>query len=127
MGLQVEPIFGADEFEGALPPSAGQNIAFVGVPGTENVPTDAAQFVVVVHRLFSATQSRGGRAIVSYSLDPMKDAPNLFAVRRQEQLLTTAAPVNAASDPGQTDDGSTTTEQAPQALSNWGPAGHAPA
>jgi general secretion pathway protein J len=93
----------ADELEGALPPTAGVNIAFVGIPGTESVPTDAVQFAVVVRRQFSVSQNRGGRAMVSYSLDPVKDTRNLFALRRQEQLLTEAAPA----DPG---DGSSNTD-----------------
>jgi len=78
----------ADELEGSLPPTAGPSISFVGIPGTESVPTDAVQFAVVVRRQTGTSQTRGGRAIVSYSLDPMKDTPNLFALRRQEQLLT---------------------------------------
>jgi len=82
----------ADEIEGALPPTAGRNIGFVGIPGTERVPTDSVQFDVVVRRLYGAAETRGGRALVSYSLDPIKDTPNLFALRRQEQLLTEAAP-----------------------------------
>lgn len=89
----------ADELEGALPPTAGRNIGFVGVAGNNRVPTDAVQFDVVIRRVFSAQQGRGGRALVSYSLDPLKDTPNLYALRRQEQLLT---------DPsldGQTQDG----------------------
>jgi general secretion pathway protein J len=89
----------ADELEGALPPTAGVNIAFVGIPGTESVPTDAVQFAVVVRRQFSASQNRGGRAMVSYSLDPVKDTRNLYALRRQEQLLTEAAPADP-NDPG---------------------------
>ncbi|MFI5394506.1 MAG: prepilin-type N-terminal cleavage/methylation domain-containing protein [Candidatus Binatia bacterium] len=82
----------ADELEGALPPTAGRNIGFIGVPGTERVPTDSVQFDVVVRRLYGATETRGGRALVSYSLDPVQNTPNLFALRRQEQLLTEAAP-----------------------------------
>lgn len=82
----------ADELEGALPPSAGRYIGFIGVPGTERVPTDSVQFDVVVHRLYGAAETRGGRALVSYSLDPVQNTPNLFALRRQEQLLTEAAP-----------------------------------
>ena len=85
----------ADELEGALPPIAGRNIGFIGTPGTERVPMDSVQFDVVVHRLYGATETRGGRALVSYSLDPIPDTPSLFALRRQEQLLTEAAP-----DPG---------------------------
>jgi prepilin-type N-terminal cleavage/methylation domain-containing protein len=82
----------ADEIEGALPPTAGRNIGFLGIPGTDRVPTDSVQFDVVVHRQYSATETRGGRALVSYSLDPVKDTPNLFALRRQEQLLTEPPP-----------------------------------
>ena len=81
----------ADELEGALPPTAGRNIGFIGVAGNDRVPTDAVQFDVVIRRLFSAAQGRGGRALVSYSLDPLKDTPNLYALRRQEQLLTDPA------------------------------------
>jgi general secretion pathway protein J len=90
----------ADEIEGALPPTAGRNIGFVGIPGTERVPTDSVQFDVVVRRLYGAAETRGGRALVSYSLDPIKDTPNLFALRRQEQLLTETSPdPGTASDP----------------------------
>lgn len=88
----------ADELEGALPPSAGRNIGFVGVAGSGRVPTDAVQFDLVIRRLFSATQGRGGRALVSYSLDPLKDTPNLFALRRQEQLLVDPALENQNPD-----------------------------
>jgi general secretion pathway protein J len=108
----------ADEIEGALPPTAGANIAFVGIPGTESVPTDAVQFAVVVRRQLGASQSRGGRALVSYSLDPVKDTPNLFALRRQEQMLTQAAPAESGdgSDNGDATDGS---DAAPTALAAY--------
>jgi general secretion pathway protein J len=79
----------ADELEGALPPN-GRNIGFIGVPGNDRVPTDAVQFDVVVRRLSGVSQTRGGRALVTYSLDPMPDTPSLYALRRQEQLLTEA-------------------------------------
>ncbi|MFN8627755.1 MAG: prepilin-type N-terminal cleavage/methylation domain-containing protein [Candidatus Binatia bacterium] len=78
----------ADELEGALPPTAGRNIGFVGIPGTGRTPSDAVQFAVVVRRLYGVSQNRGGRALVSYSLDPMQNTRSLFALRRQEQLLT---------------------------------------
>jgi general secretion pathway protein J len=82
----------ADELESALPPTAGRDIGFVGISGTDRVPTDSVQFAAVIRRQFGPTQTRGGRAMVSYSLDPAKDVPNLFALRRQEQLLTEAQP-----------------------------------
>lgn len=88
----------ADEIEAALPPTAGRNIGFVGIPGTARVPTDAVQFDVVVRRLYGASETRGGRALVSYSLDPMENTPNLFALRRQEQLLTEAVPADLSAD-----------------------------
>jgi prepilin-type N-terminal cleavage/methylation domain-containing protein len=78
----------ADELEGALPPTAGRNIGFIGAPGTERVPADTVQFDVVIRRPFSSGPARGGRALVSYSLDPVKETPNLYALLRQEQLLT---------------------------------------
>src|ERR1043166_9065298 len=58
----------ADELEGALQPR-GSNIVFIGVPGNERVPTDGVQFDVVVRRLSGVSQTRGGRALVTYSLD----------------------------------------------------------
>jgi len=88
----------ADELEGALPPTAGRNIGFVGIPGTDRVPTDSVQFDIVTHRLYGAAETRGGRALVSYSLDPVKDTPNLFALRRQEQLLTEPIPEDVNGD-----------------------------
>lgn len=75
----------ADEVEAALPP-AREAVWFYGVPGEGRVPADAFQFVTVVRRQHSANQSRGGRALVSYSLDPMPATPNLFALRRQEEM-----------------------------------------
>jgi len=90
----------ADEIEGALSPAGGRNVGFVGVPGTERVPTDAVQFDVVIRRVFGVSQGRGGRALVSYSLDPLKDRPNLFALRRQEQLLTDPAAEDVDPDAG---------------------------
>lgn len=94
----------ADEIEGALPPTAGRNIGFIGVTGSDRVPADAVEFDVVVRRTFGLSQNRGGRALVSYSLDPMKDTPNLFALRRQEQLMTEQpAEGDANSDDSQED------------------------
>jgi prepilin-type N-terminal cleavage/methylation domain-containing protein len=82
----------ADELEGALPPTAGRGLGFIGVAGTERVPTDAVQFDIVIRRLYGASRGRGGRALVSYSLDPMKNVQNLYSLRRQEQLLAEAPP-----------------------------------
>ncbi len=96
----------ADELEGALSRDSGRNVGFIGVPGNDRVPTDAVQFDVVIRRMFSASQGRGGRALVSYSLDPLKDTPNLFALRRQEQLLT-----DPASEDDTPEDGGADAEQ----------------
>jgi hypothetical protein len=41
--------------------------------------------------------------LVSYSLDPLKDTPNLYALRRQEQLLTDPALDGDTGDDAQTD------------------------
>jgi len=90
----------ADELEGALPPTAGRGIGFIGASGNDRVPTDAVQFAMVIRRNFGVSQNRGGRALVSYSLDPVKDGANLFALRRQEELLTEPAPTDPGSDPG---------------------------
>ena len=88
----------ADELEGALPPTAGRGIGFIGIPGKDRVPTDAVQFAVVIRRSYGLNQNRGGRALVSYSLDPMPNTPNAFALRRQEEMLTEAPPGNDPTD-----------------------------
>jgi prepilin-type N-terminal cleavage/methylation domain-containing protein len=82
----------ADEIEGALPPTIGTDIAFVGKQGDATSPTDAVQFTAVIRRLAGVQQLAGGRAIVAYSLDPMEDAPGLYALRRHEELLALSAP-----------------------------------
>ena len=90
----------ADDIEGALPPTAGLGIHFVGIDMADRVPTDAVQFTVNIRRTNSSSQSRGGRAIVSYSLDPLPGSPGLYALRRQEELLTQAPEQeDAALDP----------------------------
>jgi prepilin-type N-terminal cleavage/methylation domain-containing protein len=78
----------ADEIEGALPPPPIGSAYFVGVPGNDRVPNDAVQFVTVIRRQFSASQNQGGRAIITYQLDPMEGKPSLFYLRRQEELLS---------------------------------------
>jgi prepilin-type N-terminal cleavage/methylation domain-containing protein len=77
----------ADELEGALPPTAGADVAFIGKHGTASAPTDSVQFNAVIRRLAGAQQLAGGRAIVAYSLDEMQDAPGLYALRRHEELM----------------------------------------
>jgi len=95
----------ADELEGALPPNPQGTIFFIGATGNDRVPTDAVQFDVVIRREFSGAKSRGGRTRVQYSLDPLKDTPNLYALRRQEELLTDPALDNASGDdPGSAED-----------------------
>lgn len=77
----------ADELERALPPTLGREIWFVGVPGKDTVPNDAVGFVMEVRRDRSALQQRGGRAIVSYQLEPIPDAPKVFMLIRHEELI----------------------------------------
>ncbi len=90
----------ADDLEAALPPAAGPGVHFVGIDVTERVPTDAVQFTVNIRRTNSTAQSRGGRAIVSYSLDPLQGSPGLYALRRQEEMLNQApTDEEAAVDP----------------------------
>jgi prepilin-type N-terminal cleavage/methylation domain-containing protein len=83
----------ADEIEGALPPNGNLGMTttletpyFHGVAGEGRVPNDAILFDTVIRRQFSASQSQGGRATVIYQLDPMEGRPNLFYLRREEQL-----------------------------------------
>jgi hypothetical protein len=78
----------ADEIEAALPPRPGSDVYFYAVPGEGRVPNDAVQFVTVIRRHFSASRTHGGRALLTYQLDPVEGTPNLFALRRQEELLT---------------------------------------
>ena len=77
----------ADDIERALPPYAGRNVYFIGAAGKERVPTDAVGFVMEVRRDVSGTQQRGGRAIVTYQLNPIKDRPNQFTLLRHEELM----------------------------------------
>src|SRR5262249_20295715 len=81
----------ADELEGALRPD-GRNIAFIGVAGNERGPAHTVQFDLVVRPPSGVSHTRGGRAQVTDSLDPMNDTPNLFALRREEQMLAEAPP-----------------------------------
>jgi prepilin-type N-terminal cleavage/methylation domain-containing protein len=78
----------ADEIEAALPPRPGSDVWFYAVPGQGRVPNDAVQFFRVIRRQFSASRTQGGRAMVTYQLDPVESTPNLFALRREEQLFT---------------------------------------
>jgi hypothetical protein len=81
----------AEDLESALPPSAGQNVFFIGVAGKDRVPTDAVGFVMDVRRDLSGTQQRGGRANVTYQLEPIKDSQGLFALLRHEELMNPLA------------------------------------
>jgi prepilin-type N-terminal cleavage/methylation domain-containing protein len=82
----------ADEIEGALPPAAGFDVAFIGKQGDGSAPTDALQFSAVIRRTAGFRQLAGGRAIIAYSLDPMENAPGMYALRRHEELLSLGAP-----------------------------------
>jgi len=81
----------ADDLEGALPPTAGGEVLFVGSDITDRVPTDALLFTTIIQRPRSSRHMRGGRAHVSYLLDALPGAPGLYALRRQEDLLTREA------------------------------------
>jgi prepilin-type N-terminal cleavage/methylation domain-containing protein len=81
-----------DELESALPPTAGVGVGFVGEAGTDRVPNDRVWFTMVIRRTLGASLNRGGRAWVSYSLDEVENTPNLFALRRQEELVLTPEP-----------------------------------
>jgi prepilin-type N-terminal cleavage/methylation domain-containing protein len=78
----------ADEVEGALSPRPNSDVFFVGVAGNQRVPADELHFFTIIRRQFTASRSQGGRALVSYQLDPMPRTPGLFALRRQEELLS---------------------------------------
>lgn len=88
----------ADDLEGALPPNLTGTVWFIGAPGTERVPSDTVEFWAVVRRPVGPAQNRGGRAVISYALDPIKDTPNLFALRRQEELPAQAGPASDSTD-----------------------------
>ncbi|HYD48072.1 MAG TPA: prepilin-type N-terminal cleavage/methylation domain-containing protein [Terriglobales bacterium] len=80
----------ADELEGALPPLASSDIAFVGEHGSGSRPQDVIRFFVTVRRMHSAAQRYGGRALVEYSLDPLEGQPGVFALRRHEEFFVPA-------------------------------------
>ncbi len=109
----------AEEVEGALPPTAGRNIGFIGIPGTDRVPTDSVQFDAVVRRLYGASETRGGRALITYSLDPIPDTPSLFALRRQEQLLTEAPATDLGEDDAAAADNPDAPPPAPSAFAAY--------
>jgi len=79
----------ADDLERALPPSPTNRsqVWFIGVPGSDTVPNDQVGFVIDLQRERSAGGRRGGRAFVSYLLEPVPDAPKTFALLRHEELL----------------------------------------
>lgn len=79
----------AEDLERALPPSLSNSnqVWFIGVAGNDAVPNDQVGFVVELRRERSAGGRRGGRAFLSYLLEPMPDVPRAFALVRHEELL----------------------------------------
>ncbi len=79
----------ADDLERALAPGASNRgaIWFIGVPGNDAVPTDQVGFVLDTRRERSVGARRGGRAFVSYLLEPMPDVPRAYALLRHEEIL----------------------------------------
>lgn len=79
----------ADDLERALPPTAGSNnsVWFIGVPGQGAVPNDAVGLVAEIRRDQTVGSRRGGRAIVSFQLEPVPEVPNTFALVRREELV----------------------------------------
>lgn len=111
----------AEELEGALSPTAGDDVGFVGIRGNGSAPTDAVQFTSVIHRLAGLEQLAGGRAIIGYSLDEMPDAPGFYALRRQEELLSVPAPAEGDesefdSDPAAADEQAALEQEEMQAM-----------
>lgn len=79
----------ADDLERALAPSLSHRnqVWFIGMAGNDVVPNDQVGFVIELRRDRSAGGRRGGRAFVSYFLEPMAEIPKAFALVRHEELL----------------------------------------
>lgn len=77
----------ADEIEAALPPTAGDRILFRGSSeGSMSAPRGHVEFVAVNRGKYGANRIRPGQVYISYSLDPLPNRRNLFALRRDERL-----------------------------------------
>jgi prepilin-type N-terminal cleavage/methylation domain-containing protein len=69
----------ANDIEGALPPLSGDRIYFRGQAGS-------IEFVTMNRGGYGSNRVRPGRVLIAYSLDPLPNARDSFALRREEYL-----------------------------------------
>jgi hypothetical protein len=69
----------AGDIEGALPPPSGDRIYFRGQPGS-------IELVTMNRGGYGSNRVRPGRVLIAYSLDPLPNARDSFALRREEYL-----------------------------------------
>jgi prepilin-type N-terminal cleavage/methylation domain-containing protein len=69
----------ASDIEGALPPPSGDRIYFRGQLGS-------IEFVTMNRGGYGTNRVRPGRVLIAYSLDPLPNSRDSFALRREEYL-----------------------------------------
>lgn len=74
----------ANDIEAALPPPSGDRIYFRGTSGNGDAPE--MHFVTMNRGGYGMQRVRPGRVLIVYSLDPLPNRRNLFALRREEYL-----------------------------------------
>jgi len=80
----------ADEIESALLPSVANGAVFQGASGGDTQPTDQVRFAIVSRPPFGPLGGRGGRVLVTYSLDAVPGRDRVFLLRRDEVPLAAA-------------------------------------
>jgi prepilin-type N-terminal cleavage/methylation domain-containing protein len=69
----------ASDIEGALPPPSGDRIYFRGQPGS-------IELVAMNRGGYGSNRVRPGRVLIAYSLDPIPNYQESYALRREEYL-----------------------------------------
>jgi len=78
----------AGELEAAAEPGVGDGVVFIGDDSGGDPPRDSVQFVTVNRGRYGSEQVRAGRVLVTYGLEELPDRHGLFALARQEFLLS---------------------------------------
>ncbi len=77
----------SEEIEAALPPSVRAEVNFRALTHGDRPPTDAVQFSINTHSGMRSIVPRSGRSTITYSLDPLQNSNDVFALRRDELPL----------------------------------------
>ena len=83
-GRQAVLKMGSD-LEAALHPNSGDRVYFRGIGGAGNVPS--VEFVAMNRGGYGLNRVRPGRVLIAYTLDPIPERRDLFALRREEFLF----------------------------------------